>query len=636
LNLKIGGATLNQTPIDWEGNKQNIIYALEYARLNDVQLLCLPEMCISGYGCEDLFLSDWLYEKAMQKLLELRAYCYDITVCLGLPLQFKGKNYNVTCLIQNTKIIGFYAKQFLANDGIFYEHRWFTPWERGKVESFEMIERGSSTFYPLGDAIFELNFLNDVEKKLKIGFEICEDAWRTNDRPAFYHKERGVDIIINPSASNFEFGKTQLRENLVVISSQKFDCVYLYANLLGNESGKVIFDGEIIIAQKGNLIAKNTLLSFQNFNLTAATIDFENKQNTKSFIAKNTFISKELELRDALSLALFDYLRKSKSKGFVLSLSGGADSSCCAVLVAEMVKKGIEELGISYFLSKANLIGLLSEPIHTDIEKQSTEIISKILTCVYQGTKNSSEPTFISAKKLANSIGSTFYDWKIDVDVHNFVSKIEICLDQDLTWETHDLALQNIQARTRSPAIWMLANLKNALLLTTSNRSEGDVGYCTMDGDTSGSIAPIAGVDKSFIKDWLIWAEHNLGYDGLQYVNHLEPSAELRPLEKVQKDEDDLMPYFILNEIEKLAIRQWKSPVEVYTILKSQNLLEASLLKKYIKKFYQLWSRNQWKRERLAPSFHLDLHNVDPRSWCRFPILSGGFEEELVALDKFQ
>src|SRR5258708_9036709 len=101
--------------------------------------------------------------------------------------------------------------------------------------------------------------------------------------------------------------------------------------------------------------------------------------------------------------------------------------------------------------------------------------------------------------------------------------------------------MQNIQGRSRSPVIWLLANVKQSILLTTSNRSEGDVGYATMDGDTSGSLAPIAGVDKLFLLQWLKWAETNLNYPGLHLVNILQPNAELRPQAREQNDEKDLM-----------------------------------------------------------------------------------------------
>jgi NAD+ synthase (glutamine-hydrolysing) len=154
-----------------------------------------------------------------------------------------------------------------------------------------------------------------------------------------------------------------------------------------------------------------------------------------------------------------------------------------------------------------------------------------------------------------------------------------------------------------------------------------------MDGDTSGGLAPIAGIDKDFIRQWLVWAEKNLGYKSLRFVNHLSPSAELRPAFQAQTDEKDLMPYDILKEIEVRAIYQRLSPQNVLQALIQQYPeIAAEQLKEYVQKFYSMWSRNQWKRERLAPSFHLDEFSVDPRSWCRFPILSAGFEEELKAL----
>lgn len=616
MNITVAGACLNQTPIDWENNKQNIIYAVEYARMNGAQFLCLPELCITGYGCEDLFLSDWIYETAIQKLLEIKEYCFDITVAVGIPIKFEGHNYNCACLIHNTQIMGFYAKQFLANDGIHYETRWFDAWKWISVNQYTL---PNGQVVPLGDAIFEIPISQD--KTIKIGFEICEDSWRKEQRPGYRHKQRGVDIIFNPSASHFAFGKTKIRhDELVIKGSEDFNCVYVFANLLGNEAGRAIYDGEIMIAQAGRLLSRNRLASFQAFNVQIADIDLQLPNQSKGREPIEPFLPKNEEFTAILPLALYDYMRKSRSSGYTLSLSGGADSSCCAVMVAEMKKRGMGELGEEYFYKRANL----------NIAPNGN--YPALLTCVYQATENSSQATFTSAIELAASVEADFISWNIDDTISTYIKKVETALQRPLQWNTDDLALQNIQSRARNPAVWMIANLKNALLIATSNRSEGDLGYCTMDGDTAGSISPIAGVDKDFVKHWLLWAEAALGYPALSHVNNLAPTAELRPLAAKQTDEADLMPYYILNEIEKLAIRQWKSPLQVYEMLLTQNLCTTHELKNYIHKFYTLWARNQWKRERLAPSFHLDEHNVDSRTWCRFPILSGGFTDELKKL----
>ncbi len=603
--LRIGGVCLNQTPIDWEHNIQNIRNAVAAAKQEGVDILCLPELCITGYGCEDLFLNEWLTNKALEWLLQIAPEMTNIAVTVGLPYRIDNAIYNTTCFIHNGEIVGFYAKQKLAISGVHYESRWFTPWKSQKIEHVRL--EGKDV--PFGHITYDLN-------DITIGFEICEDAW-VEDRPACYTNK--VDLILNPSASHFAFGKAAFREELVKRSSSQFDCVYLYCNLLGNEAGRMIYDGDVLIAQKGELVARNLRLRCEDFRLLFVDIDFQNNSAEKNI--KEDFKNQNEEFTHAASLALFDYLRKSRSKGFVLSLSGGADSCSIATLVHYSIQNALEQLG------KKELQRKLGFQLEGNSIK---EYINQLLTTAYQGTTNSSEETLQSAKHLAESLGATFYQWNIDDEVIGYTSKIEKVLNRNLEWTKDDLTLQNIQARTRSPIIWMLANINNALLLATSNRSEGDVGYATMDGDTSGSISPIAGVSKHFILQWLQYAEKELGYEGLSFVNSLTPTAELRPEEQHQTDEEDLMPYEVLMKIEVQAIQYRKSPKETLEALSVE--FDRSKLITWITKFFQLWSRNQWKRERYAPSFHFDAFNIDPRSGYRFPILSGGFKEELEEL----
>ncbi|GAB2993234.1 NAD(+) synthase [Cyclobacterium sediminis] len=614
--ILLAGATLNQTPLDWEGNLDNIIQAIAMAKEKKVDLLCLPELSITGYGSEDLFLSYWYPKKALDSIQKILPHTQDITVLVGLPCRINNQLYNCMAVLEDREILGFVAKQFLAIDGVHYEGRWFTPWIGGEVSTIECFGKE----YPFGDIIFN-------KKGHKYGFEICEDAWRGSLRPGHRLKQRGVDIIFNPSASHFAMGKSEQRELLVKESSKELGVAYFYVNLLGNESGRMIFDGEILYAERGEVLLKNKLLSFQAVQLQ--TFQFPAKAAKPLQLVHNLHTKNE-EFMAASTLALFDYLRKSRSRGFVLSLSGGADSSTIAILVAEMVKRGVEMLGGPLFIKKIHREG--------DISPSSSiqEITGEIFTTAYQGTKNSSTATLNSAQNLAKSLGATFHHWTIDEEVNSYTHKIEKALGRKLNWEQDDIALQNIQARARSPIIWMLANIKKFLLLSTSNRSEGDLGYATMDGDTSGSISPIAAVSKDFILQWLRWAEKEKAYQGLSFVNSLQPTAELRPQERSQTDEEDLMPYPVISAIEKLAIRDKRSPMDVYLILKEEISLEPSILKGYIAKFFRLWSINQWKRERLAVSFHLDEFNVDPKTWYRFPVLSGGYREELGLMENLE
>jgi NAD+ synthase (glutamine-hydrolysing) len=341
---------------------------------------------------------------------------------------------------------------------------------------------------------------------------------------------------------------------------------------------------------------------------------------------------KEEEFTRAVCLGLFDYVRKSRSRGFVVSLSGGCDSASVVALIGTMIKLATAELGHEETVKR--LGSFLSDDPPANFES----LLPRILTTVYQATDNSGPVTKNAAAETAAAFRATHYEFDVQSLVDGYRQVVSDAIGHKLNWDQHDITLQNIQARVRSPAVWMLANLNNALLLSTSNRSEAAVGYATMDGDTSGGLSPIAGIDKHFLRHWLRWMETagplNIGpAPALKSVNDQQPTAELRPPDQKQTDEDDLMPYEVLDQIECLAIRDKLMPLEIFEHLKIDFSAESALqLQQWIERFFRLWSRNQWKRERYAPSFHLDDKNLDPKTWCRFPILSGGYQLELQLL----
>ena len=638
--IKVAAAVLNQTPLDWDGNRARIVAALRKAREDAVSVVCLPELCITGYGCEDAFHGPELLDRAMDELLGLLPETRGLVASVGLPLMHLNGIFNVAAMLVNGRLEGFVAKRFLAGDGVHYEPRWFKAWPRGVVA-----RHGD---WPIGDLHFDVG-------GVRIGFEICEDAWVAM-RPGGTLAKKGVDVILNPSASHFAFGKRDVRQGFVVEGSRAFTVTYVYANLLGNEAGRILYDGGALVASAGRLVAEGPRFSFRDVGLTSAVVDVDHTRmlqaRTASFMpaveatgddvvrvafdwpeaptAERPAVAawehgpaqKEEEFTRAVSLGLFDYCRKSRSKGFVVSLSGGADSAACAVLVATMAQLGEAELGRERF------------------EKKLGVPRDRLLTTVYQATRNSSITTQEAALAVAKASGAEHHALNVDALVQEYVSTIEGAIGHKLTWGHDDLALQNVQARTRSPSVWLMANLKNALLLVTSNRSEAAVGYCTMDGDTSGGLSPIAGIDKAFLRRWLRWMEtegpHGLGpVPALGAVTVQAPTAELRPPGAGQTDEKDLMPYEVLDAIERAAVRDHRSPLSIWRSLRGHwpAYTDADLAL-WVERFFRLFAQNQWKRERYAPSFHLDDENLDPRSWCRFPILSGAFAVELAELRK--
>ena len=650
--IHVAAAALNQTPLDWAANAANIRSAFQAARAANVDVLCLPELCVTGYGCEDTFHSPALRQRALQTLAELAPHSAGLVASVGLPVLHNNGLFNTVCVLADGKIAGFVAKQNLAGEGLHYEPRWFKEWRAEARATLEV----NDVDYPFGDLIFEID-------DIRIGFEICEDAWVAG-RPGNRLAKRGVDIILNPSASHFAFGKFPTRKGFVEEGSRAFSVTYVYSNLVGNEAGRAIYDGGSLIASAGEIVAQGPRFSFQRSGLTSVVVDVDRtrriQSGTHSFdpelsdtagVIELEHVShkhepkpqiseidawelgesvKEEEFARAVALGLFDYLRKSRARGFVVSLSGGVDSTAVACLVALMVRLGLSELGVEGFKERLGHI-----PLVGSTEK---ELVGELLTCVYQGTRNSSDVTRTAAREVANDIGATFHELEIDAVVESYTAMVEDALGRQLTWEDDDLAKQNIQARTRSPGVWMIANIKGAILLATSNRSECSVGYATMDGDTSGGLSPIAGVNKNYLRAWLQWLENvgpggSSGWSALSYVNAQEPTAELRPLGENQTDESDLMPYDVLDAIEEMMVRDKLDPSEALRALEPRfPRWNEDQLRGWIARFYRLWCRNQWKRERYAPALHVDDQNVDPKTWCRFPILSGGYAAEVDEL----
>ncbi|MDB4961380.1 MAG: synthetase / Glutamine amidotransferase chain of synthetase [Myxococcales bacterium] len=667
--IKVAVACVNQTPFAWDENFVHMRMAIDHARAEGATLLCLPELAVTGYGCEDAFFMDGLQDTAFAQLDALAPFTAGMVVAVGLPVYHEKALYNAAAILADGKIVGFVAKQFLAGDGIHYEPRWFKPWPCGEVDVLERtLPDGSIRRFPIGDLVFDIG---DV----RIGFEICEDAWVAN-RPGTDLALRGVDIICNPSASHFAFGKFTVRQRFVVEGSRAFGVAYLYANLLGNEAGRIIYDGGGLIASGGELVARGRRFSFHDVELATAVVDIDGnrreqarrgshrpRHDAEAQVVEHPFVwptikpvnpvaptvswedratVREEEFARAVALGLWDYLRKSRAQGYVISLSGGADSAACAVLVSLAVRFAFSELGPGGVRQHLPTIRRLHEVL--DQGGDVTAAVGVLLSCAYQPTQHSGPVTRNAAEQVARALGSDFHVIDVDPQYKAYIASLEKAIGRPLSWQTDDLTLQNIQARVRAPSIWMLANLRNAVLLTTSNRSEAAVGYATMDGDTAGGLAPLGGIDKTYLREWLRWMETKgpVGLDpvpALRFINAQQPTAELRPADKDgkgQTDEADLMPYDFLEAVEDSAIRDKHTPVEVLQQLlpryPEQTPLQLAL---WIERFFRLWCRNQWKRERLAPSFHLDDRNVDPRSWCRFPIVSGGFERELAELRAF-
>jgi NAD+ synthase (glutamine-hydrolysing) len=443
--IRVAAAALNQTPLDWDNNVANILAAINDARSRGASVLCLPELCITGYGCEDAFFSPAVQQMALRTLGEIIPATSGMAVSVGLPLVHAGALYNACALAVDGRLRGFAAKQRLAGDGLHYEPRWFKPWPADIVTLMSY----AGDDYPIGDLLFEID-------GIRVGFEICEDAW-VAERPAADHAKLGADIILNPSASHFAFGKSDIRRRLVAEASRGFGVTYVYSNLVGNEAGRVIYDGQTLIGAHGEILASGPRLTFREFTVCDAVVDIDatrmRRVQSSSYepqlaYAENRVVAVDFKLPSAnptgtnehasawegsehlraeeftraISLGLYDYLRKSRSEGFVVSLSGGADSAAVTCLVALMVRLGCEEIGVEAFVHGTKLpapwgegrgAGLSGGDHATAIAVPGNKrdvlmrsLVKRLLTTVYQATSNSSEQTRRAAATVATAVGA--------------------------------------------------------------------------------------------------------------------------------------------------------------------------------------------------------------------------------------
>ena len=666
-------ASLNQTVGDWSGNRDRIVRVLQEARRRGARLVVLPEMCIPGYSLGDRLLMRGTLTRSWAVLEELRAETAGMVVLLGLPISHGDVLYNVVAVVADGQIVGLVPKENLATGDVQYENRWFSGWPHTRIDSY-LSPSGASI--PMGGLVFEADGLG------RFALEVCEDGWK-GIRPGSAYALAGATIIANPSASWFVLGKHRIRRQMVEQISREDHCVYLYTSLLGCDATRLVFDGSVFAAQEGKILGEGRRLLFrEDFELIDQVVDLSISEHARleegswrqqseaqqqgafgrvpSIIhipgnfctdapapARHPYWLPEpaahpdpslrwlvdaglipafqpadiphLELELALSLGLREYVQKCHIGGFALALSGGRDSAMCAVLVQRAFRYDQPDLSP---------------------EALQAHIRTRFVTA-YLGTENSGSATQNAARALAEEIGAEHLDGAIQptMDVH--LKVYEQMSGVRLSWDNpaHDIPLQNVQARLRGGLIWMVANVRRFLLLSTSNKSESAVGYTTMDGDTSGGLSPISDVPKSLVTLWLRWAQRFHQITALDHVLGTPATAELRPPEEEQTDEGDLMPFFILDQLMYHFVQLGQEPLEMFRTLwpsvSSRYGGDATAFAAHIRKFVRLLCFAQWKRERFAISFRVTAFDLDPKTGFRFPPVQAPFSEELADLDAY-
>lgn len=622
---------------DWTGNLARIVDGVRRARSAGATLIVLPELAISGYSLGDRALRFDTTDRAWRATVELASVAPEACVVVGLPFRVDDVLYNAVAVLAGGRVVGVVAKENLASGGPEYESRWYAAWPHGHTR---VVTTPDGDAVPMGALCFDLPGLG------RFGVEICEDAWR-GVHPGGPLALAGCALVVNCSASWFVLGKHEFRRRMVQRISEADAVAYAFVSLRGCETPPFVFDGAALVAVGGEIVADGPRFVFDGASVvTDVVVDLGRARRARAltgswreqaaaaqaaggpsvvavpgaFGARSTTPTPapvgpfpslahervdgpehvpHVELELALSLGLRDYVRRAGLSRVVVALSGGRDSAMVALLVA-----------------RANARDRDGPPIG--------------LTTVWMETDNSSTHTRDAARAVAEAIGANHLSVAIGPLLAAHQEAARALTGVRMSWDdpAHDLPLQNVQARVRGTLAWTVANLERALLLTTSNLSEAAVGYCTMDGDTAGGVAPIGGVPKTQVSAWLAWARDRHDLPALDLVLRAPPTAELRPLSAHQTDEADLMPYPVLDRLIEGFVLGGLSPADLEERLwpeVSPHYPERAAFSRDVARFLRLLVASQWKRDRLALSFRVVGFDLDPTYGFRWPALQAGF-----------
>lgn len=589
--------------------KSQIVLAEE----KHTHIVVFPELSITGYTCQDMFLNSLLIDKAKSALCELRDFTADknIVVLVGAPLENRGRLYNCAVALYRGEILGVVPKTYLPNYNEFYEQRWFSG--ATECEYDDIILNGESV--PFGaDLLFRIN------EQACFGAEICEDLWAVKP-PSDDLALAGANIICNLSASNEVVGKCEYRRNLVKQQSAKTLSAYVYASSGVNESTTdLLFGGHSLICENGAILAENQRFDFES-NFIYADIDcaflMTERLTNKTFACEKAD-KRFREIRVGLEIADYNIERSYKKLPFVPSVEK-CKERCEEIinlqsyaLCKRMKSAGLQKLVIGVSGGLDSTLALL-------VCKRAVEILglpyTNIVAITMQGFGTTSR-TYNNAVKLINLIGAEFADISIVKACEQHFADIGLA-------NVGSLAFENAQARERTQILFDKANMENALVVGTGDLSELVLGYCTYNGDHMSSYAVNAGVPKTLVR-YLVEAFANMSADDLKAVllDILDTpiSPELLPSEGEQPKQvtEDIVGSYELNDFFIYHFLRRKSDMKTIAQIAMQTFgIEKDAVKQSLRAFIRRFFINQFKRSCLPDSVKIGTVSVSPRGDLR-------------------
>ena len=610
---------------DCRHNAEQIFTMMREADKQGVKILALPELCLTGYTCGDLFLQDTLLEGAaegLRTILEATRHL-EVLTALGMPVRAGGKLYNCAVVIQKGEILAVTPKTYLPNYGEFYEKRWFESGEGldGHMSVSLPAADSATTYTGLGQSIIDC----PAVPGLKVGVEICEDLWAP-DPPSRRLAEAGATVILNLSASNEVVGKAAYRRQLVVGQSGRLCCGYVYADAgEGESTTDRVYAGHNMIAENGAMLAESRFTT----GLTIADIDvqrlaYERRRLTpfpalrdtglcwseaeftpcvtkiRRYISPTPFIPENAadragrceEILTIAALGLKKRLEHTGARTAVVGLSGGLDSTLALLITALAM-------------------GMLHRP--------ASDIVAVTMPCF--GT---TDRTKNNAVLLAERMGAALRTIPIGDTVRSHFR--DIGHDPDV----HDVTYENAQARERTQVLMDVANETGGLVIGTGDLSELALGWATYNGDHMSMYGVNASIPKTLVRHLVDYAARdNLKKDEelthvLEDILDTPVSPELLPAVQgqiVQRTEDLVGPYELHDFFLYYALRWGFGPRKILRLaeLAFHRAYSRDVILKWLKSFYRRFFVQQFKRSCLPDGPKVGSVALSPRGDWRMP-----------------
>lgn len=616
--ITVATATPQVAVADCEANTQAILACINEMAAAHAKVMVLPELCITGYTCSDLFWQTKLLDEAEAALSVIAegSRQVDALIAVGMPLRVAGKLLNVAAILCRGKVLGFVPKVNLPAYNEFYETRHFTSGsaDMGTVQfGGEEIPVGTNLLFSCENVV-----------DLCVAAELCEDLWVPNP-PSVQHALAGASVICNLSASDEMVGKGSYRRDLVAGQSARLVCAYLYATAgEGESTTDLVFGGQNLIAENGTVLAEST--TFEN-EINVATIDVQRLASERRRMS--TFPAAESKEYREISFALAEeetkLARFFDADPFVPSNADQLSDRCEEIL-------NIQALGLKKRLAhthaKSAVVGIsggLDSTLALLVTARAFDMLGllrKGIVAVTMPGFGTTDRTYNNAVAMIKSLGATFKEVPIAKAVMQHFADI----DHDAS--IHDVTYENSQARERTQILMDIANQANGFVIGTGDLSELALGWATYNGDHMSMYAVNASVPKTLVRH-LVRHYADTSADevlaGVLYdVLDTPVSPELLPPEDgaiSQKTEDLVGPYELHDFFLYQMLRMCFPPAKIYRVAKEAfaGRYSNETILKWLRTFYWRFFSQQFKRSCLPDGPKVGSVAVSPRGDLRMP-----------------